>query len=41
LNASGTAHHDNVDNTTVNKVVYKPRTPQQDKPHSPLEDLLA
>ena len=39
LDDDGKAHHDNVDNKPVKKVIYKPRTPINEKPVSPLEDL--
>jgi type VI secretion system secreted protein VgrG len=40
LDAGGQAHHDNVPNKSVAKVVYKPRIPEPDLPHRPLQDLL-
>jgi type VI secretion system secreted protein VgrG len=39
LDDQGKARHDNVERKPVKKVVYKPRTPEQEKPASPLEDL--
>ena len=41
LNAQGQAQHDNVERDQVSKVVYKARPPEDDKPYSPLSDLLA
>ena len=41
LNAQGSARHDNIERDQVRKVVYKPRAPEDDKPYSPLSDLLA
>lgn len=40
LDAQGKAHHENVERKTVKKIVYKPRTPDTDKPVSPLDRLL-
>lgn len=41
LDVAGQARHENVDNKTVTKVVYKPRPADEDPPHSPLDNLLA
>jgi len=40
LDAQGRARHENVERRQVKKVVYKPRSPQSDKPHDPLSRLL-
>ncbi len=40
LDDNGKALHENVLNKPVKKVIYKPRTPDKDKPANPLEDLL-
>jgi type VI secretion system secreted protein VgrG len=40
LNAKGEAQHDNVEQRDVKKVVYKPRTPEQEKPHPELQEIL-
>lgn len=39
LDGQGKARHDNVEHKPVKKVIYKPRTPDKEKPASPLEDL--
>jgi type VI secretion system secreted protein VgrG len=39
LDEQGKARHDNVEHKPVKKVVYKPRTPAEEQPVSPLEDL--
>ncbi|MDH5823498.1 type VI secretion system Vgr family protein, partial [Luteimonas sp. RD2P54] len=41
LDADGRAHHDDVPDKSVEKVVYKPRTPETDREPRPTEDLLA
>jgi type VI secretion system secreted protein VgrG len=39
LDEQGKARHENVEKKPVKKVVYKPRTPDKEKPVSPLEEL--
>ncbi|QGZ37657.1 type VI secretion system secreted protein VgrG [Pseudoduganella flava] len=39
LDDQGQAHHDNVERKRVTKVIYKPRTPESEKPAAPFEDL--
>lgn len=41
LDGQGLAQHDSVERKAVTKVVYKPRQPDEDKPHMPLNELLA
>ena len=40
LDESGRAHHENVQHKPVKKVVYKPRTPIEEKPYEPLDKIL-
>lgn len=40
LDQNGKARHDDVPNKPVTKVVYKPRSPNKEKPADPLEKLL-
>jgi type VI secretion system secreted protein VgrG len=40
LDAQGQAEHQDIDPKQVKKVIYKPRDPSKEKPHTPLEDLL-
>jgi type VI secretion system secreted protein VgrG len=40
LDGQGRATHENVDQKLVQQVIYKPRPPQQDQTHEPLNDLL-
>jgi len=39
LDQSGKALHENVENKAVKKVIYKPRQPDDEDPHDPLEAL--
>lgn len=40
LDKGGKAMHENVENKAVKKVIYKPRTPEDEEPHDPLEALI-
>ncbi|WP_203225061.1 hypothetical protein, partial [Novilysobacter arseniciresistens] len=40
LDEKGRADHENVEKKEVEKVVYKPRVPEEDSPHAALEEIL-
>lgn len=40
LGEDGQAEHHHLDVNKVTKVIYKPRVPEADRPHAPLEDLF-